>query len=120
AATQRAAFQIAELVEQEQRMVTGAGIVAVPGAHLLFAMGGADARIHVEHDAAPWTLSMDKIDPLSRKIGKGGKVLFGGEPSSLEAAHLARRGGANIAALPPTIQRIPGSWRSRSASFTSS
>jgi hypothetical protein len=29
---------------------TGAGIVAVPDSQLLFAMGRADARIHVEHD----------------------------------------------------------------------
>jgi hypothetical protein len=37
--TQRATFQIAELVEQKQRMVAGAGIVAVADAVLLFAMG---------------------------------------------------------------------------------
>src|SRR5262249_26749085 len=94
AGTQHAAFQIAELVEQEQWMVKGAAIVAVPEAHLLLAMGGTGARIHVEHDAARRTAIMDLIDPLSRKIGKGGKVLFGGEPSRLEAAHLARRGRA--------------------------
>jgi hypothetical protein len=92
-------FQIAELVEQKQRMVTGAAIMAVPDAHLLFAMGRTDARIHVEHDAARRTPSMNEIDPLSRKIGKGRKVLFGGEPSSLEAAHLARWGGTAMSRL---------------------
>jgi hypothetical protein len=73
--------------------------VTVPDAHLLLAMGGADARIHVEHDTARRTASMDEINPLSRKIGKGEKVLFGGEPSRLEAAHLARRGGATVGRL---------------------
>jgi hypothetical protein len=54
------------------------------------------------------------------------------EPGRRAAAHLltqdeARRIAANFAkpprlltALPPTIQRIAGSWRRRSASFTSS
>lgn len=32
-------------------MAAGAGVAVVPGAHLLLAMGGADARIHVEYDA---------------------------------------------------------------------
>jgi hypothetical protein len=60
-----------------------------------------DARIHVEHDAAWRTASMDAIDPLAGKIGKGGKVLFGGEPSRLETAHLARRGRAPKGRLAP-------------------
>src|ERR1700758_1877294 len=69
AGTQHAAFQIAKLVEEEQWMVTGAAIVAVPEAHLLLAMGGTGARIHVEHDAARRTAIMDLIDPLAGKIG---------------------------------------------------
>src|ERR1700730_12318262 len=68
--TQRAAFQIAELVEQEQRMITGAGIMAVPDAHLLFAARRADARIHVEHDAfwrtGPWTASIHRPERSAR------------------------------------------------------
>jgi hypothetical protein len=38
ARAQRATFQIAELVEHEQRMVAGAVIVAIPDAVLLFAV----------------------------------------------------------------------------------
>ena len=38
AGTQRAAFQIADLVEYEQRMIAGAGVMAVPGTVFLFAM----------------------------------------------------------------------------------
>jgi hypothetical protein len=83
--------------------------VAVPDTHLLLVMGRADARIHVEHDAAWRTASMNEVDPLSRKIGKGGKVLFGSKPSRLETAHLARRGRATmrrLAADDPAHRRI--------------
>jgi hypothetical protein len=70
AGTKRTSFQVAELVEHEERMITGAGIVAVPDAHLLFTMGRAHARIHVEDDALRWTTTMNAINPLARKIGK--------------------------------------------------
>jgi hypothetical protein len=39
AGTQGAAFEITELVENEQRMIAGAGVMPVPDAHLLLAMG---------------------------------------------------------------------------------
>jgi hypothetical protein len=48
-------------------------------------------------------------ETLPRKISKGGKVLFGGEPSRLETAHLARRGRApksSLAADDPAHRRI--------------
>src|SRR5207245_6721235 len=51
AGTQGAAFEVAKLVEHEQRMIAGAGVMPVPDAHLLLAMGRAHARIHVEHNA---------------------------------------------------------------------
>src|SRR5215469_3523859 len=72
-------------------MIAGAFIVPVPNAHLLFAMGRADARIYVKHDAPRRTASMHTIDPLARKIGEGSKVLRYRKPLCLEAAHLARR-----------------------------
>src|SRR3984893_15296619 len=56
--TQRALLQIAELVEHKQRMITGAGIVPIPDAHLLLAMGRADARIHIENDASGRSATM--------------------------------------------------------------
>jgi len=43
AGTQDAAFQVAELVEHEQRVVAGALVMTVPDAHLLLAMRRADA-----------------------------------------------------------------------------
>jgi hypothetical protein len=89
--TQRASFQIAELVEQEQRMITGAGIVPIPDAVFLLAMGRADARIHVEHDASRRTPAMNTVDPLAGQISERRKVPFRREPARLKAAHLARR-----------------------------
>jgi hypothetical protein len=52
---------------------------------------------------------MNEINPLSRKIGKGGKVFSGGEPSRFETAHLARRRRATmrrLAANNPADRRI--------------
>jgi hypothetical protein len=91
AGTQGAAFEITELVEHEQRMIAGAGVMPVPDAHLLLAMGWAHARIHVEHNA-PWrAAAVHKVDPLARQGGKSREVRRCREPLSFEAAHLARR-----------------------------
>ena len=109
AGTQRAAFQITELVEHEQRMVAGAGVVAVPDAHLLLAMGRADARIHVEHDASRRTAAMNAVDPLAGKIGERREVLLRRQPARLEAPHLARRcrrARSRLAADDPAHRRI--------------
>ena len=46
----RTAFEIAELVEDKQRMIARAAEVSVPNALLLLAVGRAHARIHVQHD----------------------------------------------------------------------
>jgi hypothetical protein len=89
-ASARTSRQIAKLIEHEQRMVTGAGIVTVPGTHLLFAMRRAHARIHVEHYASRRTASMNKINPLTGKISKSGKVISSRQPLRLEATQLAR------------------------------
>src|SRR5262249_49568007 len=74
AGTQGAAFEITELVEHEQRMIAGAGVMPVPDAHLLLAMGWAHARIHVEHNA-PWrAAAVHKVDPLGRQASKSREV----------------------------------------------
>jgi hypothetical protein len=59
--------------------------MAVPDAHLLFAVSRADARIHVEHDASRRPPCMNAVNPLSRKIGKRYEVLVRSEPLRLEA-----------------------------------
>src|ERR1700732_889001 len=76
AGTKRAPFEVAELIEHEQRMVAGAGIMAVPDAVLLFAVRRVHARIHIEHDASRWTTAMNAVDPLAGKIGERRKVPF--------------------------------------------
>jgi len=59
-----AAFQITELVEHKQRMVAGAGKVAVVGGAYLNAMGRADAGIHVEHDCLERMPRVYPVNPL--------------------------------------------------------
>jgi hypothetical protein len=65
AGAQGAAFQIAKLVEHEQRMIAVAFEMAVLDAHLLLAMSRPDARIHVEHDASGRTAAMNLVDPMA-------------------------------------------------------
>src|SRR5262249_56254101 len=71
-------------------MIAGAGVMPVPNAHLLLAMGRAHARIHVEHDASRRAVTVHKVDPLAGQIGNSREVLGCREPLRLEAAHLAR------------------------------
>src|SRR5271168_5482683 len=90
-------------------MIAGAGVMAVPDAALLLAVGRAHARIHVEHDATGRPTSVHKIDPLAGQVGKSRKVLRCREPLRLEAAHLARRGRTAVgrfAANNPAHRRI--------------
>jgi hypothetical protein len=47
-------------------MIAGAGVMPVPDAQLLLAMGRAHARIHVEHDASRRAATVHKVDPLAR------------------------------------------------------
>jgi hypothetical protein len=106
---QSASFQIAELVEHEQRMIAGAFVMAVPDAHFLLAVRRADARIHIEHDASWRTAAMNFVDPLAGQIGERRKVPFGRKPARLEATHLARRRRASrrcLAADNPAHRRI--------------
>ena len=91
AGAQGAAFQIAILVENEQRMIAGAVIVTVPDTVFLFAMRRAHARIHIEQDTSRRTATMNAVDPLAGEISERRKVLFRREPARLKAAHLARR-----------------------------
>ena len=93
ARSQRAPFDIAELIEHKQRMVTGAAEMAVIGAAFLLAVGRAFARIHIENDGLRRSPLVHLVDPLAGQIGERGKVLGPAEPLRLEAAHLAGRGG---------------------------
>jgi hypothetical protein len=62
-----AAFDIAKLVEHEQRVITHAAEVPIVGALFLLAIGRALARIHVEHD------SLRRSPPVHLSIHRPGR-----------------------------------------------
>ena len=64
ARTQRVAFQIAELIEQEQRMITGTGEVAIVGGAFLIVVDWADTRFHIEHHRPRRLAALNAVDPL--------------------------------------------------------
>jgi hypothetical protein len=115
---QGAALDIAELVEHEQRVITGAAEMPVVGAALLLAVGGALARIHVERDGGRrWcTLSIhwpDRSASAARFWDRLNRFVSKRPIWLAEAAN-------PVIALSPTTQRIAGSQHSLSASFISS
>ena len=58
----------------------------------------ADAAVHVQHDGRLWPPRMHPVDPGAGKIGQRREVGLAGQPSGLETAHLAGRGGLTIQA----------------------
>src|ERR1700722_13780335 len=101
-------------------MVAGCTRNARSRAHFLFAVRRADARIHVEHHTSRRTASVNAVDPLAGEIGERPTVLFRCQPTRSNRPIWLADAAHPKAALPPTIQRIAGSWRSHSASLTSS
>jgi hypothetical protein len=63
--------------------------MAVVNATLLFAVGRAFARIHVQHDSLRLAPLVHPIDPLARQVGEDSEVFRPHQPLGLEAAHLA-------------------------------
>src|SRR3954471_13959975 len=72
---QRAPLDIAELVEHEQRMITGAGKVAIVGTAFLLPISRAFARIHVEYHGLRPSPPAHLVDPLTGQISESNKVL---------------------------------------------
>jgi hypothetical protein len=70
AGTKSASLEVTELVEDEERMITGAAKVTVPNALLLITVGRTHARIHIQHDVSGWPPLVDRIDPPTREVGK--------------------------------------------------
>jgi hypothetical protein len=89
AGSERASFQVPELVEHEERMVASATEVPVPNAALLITMRRAYARIHIENNAFAGSMLRDQFNPTSGKIGESCQVLWPCKPVRLEASHLA-------------------------------
>ena len=77
-------------------MVAHAGEIAVVGGAFLRAMGFTDDTVHVEHDRRLQVARVHTINPCAGQIGQCSEVRVTGQPSRLEAAHLARRGGTTI------------------------
>src|SRR4051812_39954306 len=65
---QRASFDIAKLIEHEQRMVAGASEMTVIGTTFLFAISRAFARIHVEYDGLRASPPARFVYPLTGQI----------------------------------------------------
>ena len=99
AGPQEAALQVAELVEQEQRVVAGAAEVAVPDRAFLLAVGRALGTVHVEDDRAGRLAFVHPVDPGARQIRQGFQVGVRRQPLGLEAPHLAARRGRTIETL---------------------
>ena len=66
------AFEVSELVEDEQSMIASAFKVTVPDAVLLLAMAGAHTRIHLQHNASRRMAAMNLANPLAGEISQGG------------------------------------------------
>jgi len=61
-------LQVAELVEDDERVMAGAAKVAFVGAALLLAIGGAETRIDVEHHRLHRAAGMHGIDPAPGQV----------------------------------------------------
>ena len=59
-------------------------------------MGFTDAAVHIEHDRRVRPAPVHPIDPGAGQIGQCREVGLAGQPSGLETAHLAGRGGTTI------------------------
>jgi len=99
AGAQRSPLKIAKLIEHEQRVVAGEAEMAVVGCTLLLAMGRADRAIHIQHDQLRRLSLMNPVDPDTREIGQGDKVVIRGQQFCLELAHLAGRCAATLDGL---------------------
>ena len=79
AGAQVAPFQIAELIEHEQRMIAGTPEVPIVSCAFLVAMGRADEAIHVEDDHLRRMAVINLIDPHPVHVSQGVNVLIGGQ-----------------------------------------
>jgi hypothetical protein len=68
-------------LNHEQRMTSGAVIVAVPDAVFLF----ADRRAHARVNPFWWTATMNAVNPFAGKISERRRVLFHREPSAFRS-----------------------------------
>ena len=80
-------------------MVASAAEVTVVRRSLLFAMGRADAAVHVENDHFRWTAVMNAVNPDPVHIGQDFNVRVARQKLRLEAPHLAGGRGLSFDGL---------------------
>ena len=93
AVAQGAAFQHAELVEQEKRVVAAEVEMAVPGGPFLITMGQADGTVHVQHDVLQPVVIVEPVDPLAVQVGQSRPVPGQSQRIGLEEPPHLRCGG---------------------------
>src|SRR5258708_7941029 len=91
ARAQRTAFEVAELVEHEQRMIAGTGEVTVVGCAFLTARGRTDAETNMGQEGPGGAGATTAVDPLAGEIDERGEVLATRQPLGLEPPHLTGR-----------------------------
>ena len=75
-------------------MIASAAEVAVVCRSLLFAMGRADAAVHVENDHLRWAAVMNTVDPGPVHVDQGFNVRIARQKLRFETPHLA--GGCSL------------------------
>ena len=96
AGAQSAAFQMAKLVEDEQRVIAHAAEMPVPGRAFLRAVGRADRTVHVQRDPFGRLALVNPVDPLSRHISQRRAIVSRRQHLGLEPSHLACGRGLGI------------------------
>ena len=120
AGAKRTAFQVAELVEQEKRMVTDTGVI--PFQTLI----SCSPWVGLTLKSMSSTMPLGGRQPCTRSIHRPDKSGRAESYVPAVSQRVSKRpiwlgdAAAPEAALPPTIQRIAGSCRRRRASLTSS
>ena len=89
AAPQQGVFQIAELVEQKQRMVTEAFKVSIVGRALLSPVGLTDGTVQIQDEFFERSSPVDVVDPAAGEIHQRREIALRAERLRLEPAHLA-------------------------------
>src|SRR5262249_59375587 len=82
------ALQVAELVEEEQRVIASAAEMAVVGRAFLMAVGLAHRAVHVQDELGELAVLMSLVDPLAGEVHQVLEVLFAGVSVRFEARHL--------------------------------
>jgi hypothetical protein len=99
-------FQVAELIEQEQRMVAHAFEMPIVCRTLLVAISLAHRAIHIEDQFLQRLSLVDFVDPLAREVHQRRQVAPCAENLRLESTDAACRSGFLIRMRRPTAHHV--------------